>query len=408
MSLAIRSRAPSGDWSIISCVGVAHGVSHFFHLPIPLLFPWLMPAFGLSFTQAGALTAVFFVISGLGQALAGLVVDRVGSRPVLLFGVTLLGLSGLVLGAAQNYAMLILAAALAGTGNCVFHPADFTILNRRISKKHLGHAFSVHGLSGNLGWALAPVFMTVLATQYGWRTAAFAASAVAVLPLLLLFFYLQPEKSAVGHGEGRERPAPAVSTWTVLRSPTVLHCFVFFFLLTVAFGAMQNFSVTALRMEYGLSLTAAAGCLTAYMLGAAAGIAAGGFLVNRPAIERFIAACIACGACISLLLAAGLIPGAFVLPLMALMGCAVGIAGPSRDLMVRQAATRGMGEASYGRVYGFVYSGIDSGQAVAPLIFGSLMDGGHYSMLWVGMAAFQFLAVLLALRVGRDAQARAL
>ena len=149
-----------GEVAVIALVGYAHAVSHFFHLMIPPLFPWLMQDFDLSFTEAGFLMTVFFVVSGTGQALAGFVVDRLGARPVLFSGVLMLVLSGIALGLAQNYPMLMLAAALAGAGNSVFHPADFTLLNHRVSLPRLGHAFSVHGLSGNLGWAAAPFLMT--------------------------------------------------------------------------------------------------------------------------------------------------------------------------------------------------------------------------------------------------------
>ena len=90
-----------GDVAVIALIGFAHAVSHFFHLVIPLLFPWLMPAFGLSFTQAGALMTVFFAISGVGQALSGLVVDRIGAKPVLYCGVLLLALWGLARGRAE-------------------------------------------------------------------------------------------------------------------------------------------------------------------------------------------------------------------------------------------------------------------------------------------------------------------
>ena len=75
------------DAEIIGLVGLAHGTSHFFHLMLPPLFPWLMRDFSLSFTEAGLLMTVFFVVSGVGQAVAGFVVDRVGARPVLFFGI---------------------------------------------------------------------------------------------------------------------------------------------------------------------------------------------------------------------------------------------------------------------------------------------------------------------------------
>src|SRR5690242_19842226 len=151
------------DATVISLVGFAHATSHFFHFVLPPLFPWLMRDFGLSFTQVGAAMTVFFVVSGIGQALAGFMVDRVGALRVLAFGVGALSVAALGIASAQNYPMLLVAAGIAGLGNCVFHPADYSLLNRRVSTPRLGHAFSVHGLSGSLGWAAAPPFVLALA-----------------------------------------------------------------------------------------------------------------------------------------------------------------------------------------------------------------------------------------------------
>ena len=122
------------DREVIALVGLAHGTSHFFHLMLPTLFPWLMRDFSLSFTDVGLLTTTFFVISGIGQALAGFVVDRVGGWRVLCFGVGMLALSGVVLGLATSYSWLMLSATFAGLGNSIFHPADFTLLNQRVSQ----------------------------------------------------------------------------------------------------------------------------------------------------------------------------------------------------------------------------------------------------------------------------------
>ena len=403
MSVSSEALPPRSDVAVIALVGFAHAVSHFFHLVIPLIFPWLMPEFGLNYTEAGVLMTVFFVISGCGQAIAGLLVDRVGSKPVLFAGILCLALSGLLLGVAQNYPMLMLAAAVAGVGNCVFHPADYTLLNRRVSKPRLSHAFSVHGLSGNLGWAAAPLFMTGLSSFAGWRLAAFAAGGLALLALalfLLLRGVLDDEDEVRG-GEASGAAPSGASTLVVLRSPSVLLCFTFFFLATAAFGAIQNFSAAVLKSVYGLSLATAASCLSAYLLGGAVGTAIGGFMAVGRAQDRVIAVCISFGACMSLVLASGLASAWVVMPLMALMGGSIGIAAPSRDLLIRRTATHGLGEASFGRVYGFVYSGLDAGLATAPLIFGPIMDGGHFSALWIGIALFQGLAVLSALRVGR-------
>ena len=72
------------DASVIALVGMAHSSSHFSQMLLPPLFPLLMRDFGLSFSQVGLLMTVFFVVSGIGQMLAGFVVDKVGARPILL------------------------------------------------------------------------------------------------------------------------------------------------------------------------------------------------------------------------------------------------------------------------------------------------------------------------------------
>ncbi|MFL6648473.1 MAG: MFS transporter, partial [Sulfurifustaceae bacterium] len=94
----------------IGLVGFAHSVSHFFQLMMPALFPWLLREFDLTFTQLGVTTTVFFIVSGIGQFLAGFVVDRVGARRALLGGILLLALAGVILGFAPNYATLLLVA----------------------------------------------------------------------------------------------------------------------------------------------------------------------------------------------------------------------------------------------------------------------------------------------------------
>ena len=74
MSTASIDSTRRHDAEVISLIGLAHGTSHFFHLMLPPLFPWLMADFSLSYTRAGFLMTVFFVVSGIGQALAGFAV----------------------------------------------------------------------------------------------------------------------------------------------------------------------------------------------------------------------------------------------------------------------------------------------------------------------------------------------
>jgi MFS family permease len=80
-----------------------------------------------------------------------------------------------------------------------------------------------------------------------------------------------------------------------------------------------------------------------------------------------------------------------------LMGLGAGIAGPSRDMIVKRATPAN----ASGRVYGVVYSGLDIGQALAPLVFGPLMDKGQYAAVFVGLALVQAVLIASAFNVGR-------
>jgi MFS transporter, FSR family, fosmidomycin resistance protein len=409
MSSSTPSAPARRDVEVIGLVGLAHGTSHFFHLMLPPLFPWLMKDFSLSYTEAGLLMTVFFVVSGIGQALAGFVVDRIGARPMLFVGIALLATSGVVLGVSSSYPMLMAAAAVAGLGNSIFHPADFTLLNRRVAQPRLGHAFSVHGLSGNLGWATAPVFMAGIASVAGWQAAGFSAAAVGatVLAVLWLRRSVLDDAAAEVVTTAASEPGrgPASHQMSFLASPAVWLCFAFFFLTTSAFGILQNYAPAVLGNVYGLSLVLATGGLTAYLAGSAVGMITGGFLAARKEqSERIIALALGLAAFMALLLASGWVAASLVLPLMAVMGFGVGTSGPSRDLLVRRAATSQFGKAAFGRVYGFVYSGLDTGLAISPLIFGPMLDAGRFSEALAAVAVLQVASLLTAVKVGTTAR----
>ena len=391
------------DARVIGLVGLAHGVSHFYHLILAAVFPWLKPAFDLTYAQLGLLMTVFFVISGVGQALAGFVVDRVGALRVLMGGLALLGVAALVLAGAQGYPMLMCGSLIAGLGNSVFHPADYTLLNQRVSKARLAHGFSVHGISGNLGWAAAPVFLGGVAAMSSWRTAVLVSAAIPCVMLLLLFF----NRTALRADPVAPRQASQAQegTFAFLRLPTVWMCFGFFFLSSVALGGIQSFASTSLVALYHVSLASATSAYTAYMLASAGGMVAGGFVAARAlSHDRIIVISFLAAAGLALLLALAVVPGWMVIPLMGAVGLASGVAGPSRDLLIRSAAPAN----ATGRVFGVVYSGLDSGLSVGPLMFGALMDAHHPSWVFICIALFQALAIFTAIGVGSSKRAPAL
>jgi len=386
------------DAQVIGLVGVAHGTSHFFHLILAPLFPWLKQAFGLSYAELGLLVSAFFVVSGIGQAIAGFVVDRIGAWIVLMAGVGLLAVAALGLAGSQSYAMLLLFSGVAGLGNSVFHPADFTILNRRVSVPRLGHAFSLHGIFGSLGWATAPVFLAGLAALVGWRVALLAAAglALAVLAALGMNRALLDTREPHDHAQ-QVRGDGGEHVLSFLRLPGVWMCFAFFFITAMALGGIQSFAPSALVDLYGVPVALATTALTAYMLAQATGMLAGGFLAARTSYhERVIAGAFTVSGALCVLVASGAIAPATTVLMLALIGFGAGIAGPSRDLLVRAAAPRG----ATGRVYGVVYSGLDVGMSIAPLLFGAMMDSHNPGWVFIAIGGFQVMALFTAMGLG--------
>ena len=391
------------DARTITLIGLAHGTSHFFHMLLPPLFPLFIRDFGFSYSELGLLVSTFFVISAIGQALAGFLVDRVGARPVLFAALSCFVLAALATATAKGYAGLMLAAALAGIGNSPFHPVDFTILNKRVSQPRLGHAFSVHGISGNLGWAAAPVFMAgITAASGSWRVAAACAGVWALVVMALLLAKrdaIDDRQGRWAHEHARTGNAAAVPEHALafLKLPSVWMCFSFFFWSTCALSAMQSFASPALQQMYGLPLSLTSLVVTGYMLAGAAGMLAGGFLVARAErLERVIGACLLGAALLLALVATGLLPGPAAAIVAALAGVGSGLAGPSRDMLIKRAAPPG----ATGRVYGTVYSGLDLGFALGSPIFGALLDSGSPGAVFYGAALALLLGVASAALVG--------
>ncbi len=388
------------DAAVIGLVGLAHATSHFSHLLLAPLFPVFMKDFGLSYSDVGLLMTIFFVVSGSGQALAGFVVDRVGARPVLFGAISLFLVASLVASMATSYWGLMAVALLAGLGNAPFHPADFTILNQRVSAPRLGHAFSAHGLTGNLGWALAPVFLVGITSLADWRTAYHAAAVLYVGVLALLFWQRDKLRTEV---VVRQADAPKGSDLAFLKLPVVWWCFAFFFLSTMTLAVVQSFGPSILRAAHGASLELATLTITSYMLCGALGMLVGGFVAAQTIqSDRVVAWAMGAGAVLLLVCATGWLGAMGTMAGLAATGFAVGVGGPSRDMMIKKATPKG----ATGRVYGTVYSGLDLGFAVSPLIFGALMDKGYYGTTLAGAAVFLMLAVVAAVAVGKRTVAR--
>ncbi|QWE26205.1 MFS transporter [Polynucleobacter sp. AP-Ainpum-60-G11] len=394
----------ASDVRAVGLISLAHGSSHFFHLILPPMFPWLKAEFGFNYAELGLLMTIFFVVSCIVQAASGFLVDRIGARPVLFAGVGLLALAALTYSQSNGYAMLVLGAVIAGCGNGVFHPVDYTLINHKISPPNLPYAYSIHGVTGYIGWAAAPAFMVAVATIADWRIAFLSAAVLEALILLTLWIgrarliddvHARREESQASHAQSNPGGAP-MSTFGFLKLPVVWLCWIFFFFSMAATTGLQSFAPTALFKIYDIAVSSGNYYLTLMSMGGAGGMLLGGYLATKLKVpERIITICFTVNIVMGLILATGLVPIELIVIAFIVIGLGLGIAAPSRDLMIRSATPSG----SSGRVYGIVYSGIDLGAALSPLVFGIFLDVGLPKLLFIGVALLQLMIILTGFKV---------
>lgn len=381
---------PATDLRITGVVGAAHFTSHFYQLVLPPLFPLMRESLGVNYTELGLLMSMFFAGSGLFQVLAGFVVDRVGAHVVLPAGMALLAGSIMLMGFAPSLWMLFALALLAGIGNSVYHPADYSILTGRITPSRMARAYSVHSVTGTLGWAAAPVTMVFLSSAFDWRVALSIVGAAGLICAALVAMdrsdlvipaRKKPVEEAMGGG----------SSLQLFLSPAILMAFIYFTLLSTAFTGLQNYLPTLLPNSQGVSLSFAITVTTFYLTVYAGGSLAGGFLADRTKNhDRIIGFGLV--PMMGLSLAMGYVP--MSAPVLLAVAMATGFLGgmtiPSRDMLVRSATPRG----SEGKVFGFVYSGLDLGALIAPPAIGYMLDHGsiHGPFIFIALMILGTLA----------------
>jgi MFS family permease len=395
-----RGSARSREYRAIGVVSAAHFVQHFQSLVIPPLFPFLKATLGIGFVELGFALTVGNIVAVASQLPVGFLVDRLGSRRMLVLGLLISALAFIGFGLSPTYPHLLIAMGFIGLSGSVFHPADYAILSAMIPPARVGRAFSIHTFSGFLGNAVAPVTVLTIAATFGLKAAIVAVAGIALIAAVPLIVVPGIDNRAPASHPG-QAAAPRIGLTAVL-TPTIIFLTGFFALLSLSGSGISNFSVVALHSAFATPLATASVALTVYLSMQALGVLAGGFIADKTRRHAEVAAVgYALNACI--VLAIGTL-GLGAAPLFLAMGGAGLLGGlimPSRDMLVRAAAPPG----AMGRTFGVVTSGFSIGGMIGPLMFGYLMD--HGLPRWVfGASVIVMITVAVVALIGDRRAAR--
>jgi len=382
----------ASETKLVAGVCFAHLVSHYYMLTLAPLFAFIRADFGVTYTELSLALTAFNVVSAISQTPVGFFVDRTGPR-INLIGGLLLGSAALAIaGDANSFRVFIAMFAVMGLANTVYHPADYTLLSERVSPRRMTQVFSFHTCSGMIGSAVAPVSLLFMQAVVGWRGAFLCSALLGVAAALFLALQGEPPLVRTAHAKPHGEEAASASTdgWRLLLSTPILLNLVFFVVLSMAGGGLNQYLVVALGALYATPPALANTALTGLLTLSAIGVLLGGALAART-VRHSVVACtglLVTGAAATLIAFVDL--GALLLVLTAsLSGLASGVAMPSRDMIVRSVTPAG----SFGKVFGFVTTGLHIGGMVAPLIFAQFLDHGYPRGVFLFVAACTLVAI---------------
>ena len=363
-------------------------------LILPPLFPLIQQDLAVSWTELGLLFAVLSISTGVAQLPAGILVDRIGARPVLFAGLILQAAPYALVALFPSFWGLVAVVLVSGIGISVFHPADYAIMAAQVRAERQGRAFGIHIFAGYAGWVVAPPLMLALASALGWAAAVSVAGLIGLLFTAVAALSRDALDDASIRADSKERTGKAVTdlraTVRFLATPPVLLFLLFFTALATGTSGIHAFAVVGLVELYDASLAAANAQLTGYFAAAAVGVLVGGVIADRVKDQEGLAAfCFVVSAAFLGVIALKLLPLAYVIVPMLGSAVTIGLMSPSRDMLVRRICPPG----TIGTVFGFVTTGFSVGAAVGPPIFGLVADAGRPDLIFWLSGAFTLVCI---------------
>jgi len=372
-AVSVRTMRPA-ESRLIAAVCGAHMMSHYYMLMLAPLLAFVRSDFGVSYTDLALALTLFNVVSGLLQTPVGFLVDRIGARVVLIAGLALSSSAFALAGIFDSYWAFIAMYGVAGLGNTVYHPSDYSLLSHHAPPQRLSQVFSFHTFAGMVGSAIAPFTLLYMQGLFGWRGAYVGAAMFGFVVLAAIVAQREPtpQLSHVAR-TAKVHVASVRSAWRLLVSPAILLNLGFFILTSIMSGGLNTYLIVALGALHGTPPAIANTALTALLTMNAVGVLAGGMLAGWTRHHALVAASgLTVGGTVTALVGLFNFPPALLVAILGFSGFCVGATYPSRDMLVRAVTP----PDAYGLVFGFVSTGFNIGASIAPIAYGMLMDHG--------------------------------
>jgi len=402
---------------VVALVGGSHLFNHAYLLLLAPAFPFLAEAFTVSTAALGVAVGLAGAVVTLLQLPLGYVSDTY-SRRLVLFGSLSVGSVGAGLVAiAPTYEWLLVGQVVIGIGVAGHHPAHYPMLSAATDEARRGRAYSVHGFTGALG--LAAPFSVVPAAYflgYDWRVAFGAVAVVGGLYTVACALALRPVPRAITHppdpqplpsvrgvgvgeltatvvGAGRGLRAEARS---LVGAPPVLLLSLLWFTNSVAAWGVKTYTPSLLG-GYGLS-PADASLASSAMLGVGAVVLlAGGYLADRVGSVPVMVVGYAALVVVASTLASGLLPLVAAVVVVLSLSATIDVSRPARSKLTDAASARD----DIGKNFALMTVGISAGGAVAPPVFGYVVDTFGPSVAFYAVAAVGTVTLALTFAVRR-------
>ena len=406
------------DRAITGFTMVSHGLVHTYELAVPILVTVWLVEFPVTSATLGTVVAVGYGLFGVGAVPAGLLVDRFGSR-VLVVGCTLgMGLSFLLLSLLPGVAGIALALALWGVAASVYHPAGLTLISKGVEER--GAAFAYHGMAGNAGIVAGPFLTALLLVVADWRVAVAVLSVPAFVATVAGLRAEFDETAAVGPdaaadggdavetnvGSAAEFLAASRTVFTVgfltVFALVMFNGLYYRGMLTFFPGLLSDFleplvgaaaagpfSEGAFAAEFDLSRYLYAGLLAVGI----GGQYVGGRLTDAVDPERALAVALSCLVVVTLLF----VPVSASLPALLAVSGALGFVLFGMQPITQATIAKYSPPAHRGLSFGYTYLAIFGFGALGASVAGWVLTYGSSRLLFVVLAGFAATALALAL-----------